>query len=782
MQGKIINGFELKKRLGVGGMAEVWYAENEIHKEAAVKILNAELSRNTNIVERFRNEAEIMVKLNHPNIRQVYGYGSIDDRPAIIMEYLDGDDLKARMKQGQRFTDEELVTWWDQLVDALNYTHKKGIVHRDIKPGNIFVDNEGDIKLLDFGIAKVRESISSTQTGQKLGTLMYMSPEQVKDSKHIDYHTDNYSLAVTFVHLITGRKPYDSDTSSDFEISEQIVYKPIDMSEIPEDWKEFLDPYLEKDPSKRAELKHFEVKKAEPEPKKPVVEEKPEIDEGTIIEGVGGAEEKKDKIEKQEPEEEKEEVVNEPKKKSKTWIWVCLILLAIIIIGILVKKGGSSSGTEYDPETEWYYNCRDVSDYREYIDYYGRNGKYYWEAKNFIDNYVADSLYNVRVAEEERLAQQQAENERLAAQKAENDKKSKEAAAAKKGYMDIIKIEFENQDYDGNVLTKIGNTLYESDIQYISAKVTYNGILDVDKEITVYYKIINSSGKLMTGSDSPNGYSWYSSMTVRKGKNNTYYLAGWGNSTAGSYYSADTYKFELWYEGNRIYQTKFTVYPEEELDYNIGTFEETIYLDNPLQKGNWRTTLKKCAENPTKTFSNGDSYKGELDFTTSKLGGLGLYIWKESDSYYVGSWKDQNMNGKGIYFSTEGTTLTDCPNAVYYVGGWSNGDFSGSARCYDSEGNCLYNGYFSNDKPTGTYPSNSSETSKYKFICDEYEGGDCYVGEKMNGSRHGLGLYMWSDGGYWYGPWSNGERDGYGIYIDHNGKITTGTWDGNTMK
>ena len=257
MKGKNINGFELKRPLGVGGMAEVWYAENRIGKKAAVKLLLPKLCQDENVVSRFLTEAMVMVELTHPNIRQVYDYGDIDGRPAIVMEYLEGEDLKTRLKRGQRFTDEELKQWWNQLVDALNYTHKKGIVHRDIKPGNIFVDTEGNVKLLDFGIAKVRESISSTQTGQKLGTLMYMSPEQVKDSKHIDYRTDVYSLAVTFVHLITGKRPYNSDTSSDFEISEQIVYKPLDLSAVSVAWRNFLAQYLEKDAAKRSELQPF---------------------------------------------------------------------------------------------------------------------------------------------------------------------------------------------------------------------------------------------------------------------------------------------------------------------------------------------------------------------------------------------------------------------------------------------------------------------------------------------------------------------------------------------
>lgn len=254
MQGKSINGFELQKLLGTGGMAEVWYAENKLGKKAAVKLLLPKYCQDENVNTRFYTEAKVMVDLNHPNIRQVYDYGEIDGRPVIVMEYLDGSDLKDRLKRGQVFTDEELKRWWNQLSSALNYTHKRGIIHRDIKPANIFIDSEGNAKLLDFGIAKVRESISSTQTGQKLGTLMYMSPEQVKDSKHIDYRTDVYSLAVTFVHLVSGKKPYDSDTSSDFEISEQIVYKPLDFDGVSDFWRDFLTPYLNKEVDQRPEL------------------------------------------------------------------------------------------------------------------------------------------------------------------------------------------------------------------------------------------------------------------------------------------------------------------------------------------------------------------------------------------------------------------------------------------------------------------------------------------------------------------------------------------------
>jgi len=257
MQGTIVNGYMLKRLLGEGGMAEVWYAENEIGMPAAVKILYDKMTRNEQMLERFHNEAVLMVKLKHPNIRQVYGYGYIGNRHCSIMEYLDGDDLGVLMRKGRKFSDQELCLWWNQIADALNYTHSQGIVHRDIKPSNLFLDKDGQVKLLDFGIAKMMENNSTTKTGTLMGTLMYMSPEQVNDTKRVDYHTDLYSLAVTFVHLLTGKAPYDESSNSYLEIPLSIVTKPLDMSGVSAEWQDFLKPYLAKDPADRPPLSRF---------------------------------------------------------------------------------------------------------------------------------------------------------------------------------------------------------------------------------------------------------------------------------------------------------------------------------------------------------------------------------------------------------------------------------------------------------------------------------------------------------------------------------------------
>ena len=364
MQGKIINGFTLLRKLGEGGMAEVWYAENEIGKAAAVKILNENLSHNEQIVERFHNEALVMVKLEHPNIRQVYGYGYIDNRHCIVMEYLEGDDLDALLKAGRKFTDEELQRWWNQTVDALNYTHAMGIVHRDIKPSNLFLDKNGNIKLLDFGIAKVKESISMTRTGALMGTLMYMSPEQVRDTKNIDYRTDVYSLAVSFAQLVSGSRPYDCEKSDDFEIREQIVYKPLDLKGLPPAWQGFLAPYLEKDPQKRPALRHFEPVMPKEEPAKTVVDKA----KAMVVEEVRQPEPKpvvgpapkptqpepQPTAKPQPQQEEPKAVTLEPseKPKSKKGLWIGLgaaaVLVAAVVVALMLKRSAEPSDVIVD--------------------------------------------------------------------------------------------------------------------------------------------------------------------------------------------------------------------------------------------------------------------------------------------------------------------------------------------------------------------------------------------------------------------------------------------------
>ena len=446
MQGQIINGFELKRLLGRGGMAEVWYAENEIGKPAAVKILNESLSHNQQIVERFHNEALVMVKLDHPNIRQVYGYGYIDNRHCIVMEYLEGEDLDALLKAGRKFTDEELQRWWNQTVDALNYTHAMGIVHRDIKPSNLFLDKKGNIKLLDFGIAKVKEGMSMTRTGMTMGTLMYMSPEQVKDPKRVGVKSDVYSLAVTFVHLLTGKPIYDCDTSSEYDIQVSIVTEPVDLSLVPASWQGFLAPYLEKEADKRPALRPFEEVMPKEEFVKAVVSEDKELllayvkqpEPELVAEPAPKPQPRQAEAKPvSKPQPKLEETVaqttesdEKPKGKSGLWIGIGVGVAAVIAVLVFLMKPKGEPVT-IDPDTMAYQACYNIEDLRTYMRDYGRNGLHYNEAKARVDQYVTDSMAKAQQALAEAQAQQQAAAEAEAKAKAEAEAEAKAEAEKK---------------------------------------------------------------------------------------------------------------------------------------------------------------------------------------------------------------------------------------------------------------------------------------------------------------------------------------------------------------
>jgi len=255
MQNKTINGYKIKHLIGSGGMADVYYAENSLGFPAAIKVLKQEYSQHQGVQERFVNEAKIMKKLNHPHIRKVMDMSDIDGRACIIMEYLEGQSLKEAMGDRKKMSDATLMKYFDQCAQALLYTHAMQVTHRDIKPSNIFITKDDEIKLVDFGIAKSELSESKTITGQTLGTVIYMSPEQVVDPKRVTGKTDIYSLGVTFYHVLTNKPPYDAKTGSEFTIQQKIVYEDLDVSFLPSHWRSLLSACLHKKPEERPSLK-----------------------------------------------------------------------------------------------------------------------------------------------------------------------------------------------------------------------------------------------------------------------------------------------------------------------------------------------------------------------------------------------------------------------------------------------------------------------------------------------------------------------------------------------
>jgi serine/threonine protein kinase len=191
-------------------------------------VLNPILSANAQIKERFRNEAKLMASLDDPNITKVIDFDEQPQQLSIVMEYLNGEDLNQKIQRNGPLSEKEITDVFSQTLSAFQYAHEKGIVHRDIKPSNIFILPNGHVKILDFGIAKLfGQGNEMTQTGTQMGTPIYMSPEQVKADKSIDHRSDIYSLGVTLFFTINGKPPYNSDTDSQFDIFNKIVYESL---------------------------------------------------------------------------------------------------------------------------------------------------------------------------------------------------------------------------------------------------------------------------------------------------------------------------------------------------------------------------------------------------------------------------------------------------------------------------------------------------------------------------------------------------------------------------
>jgi eukaryotic-like serine/threonine-protein kinase len=216
LTGQLLGDYLLLKRLGRGGMADVFLAEQQsLKRKIAVKILKPDLARNDRYIRRFKREAQAAAKLVHSNIIQIFEVGIQRGYYFIAQEYVAGRNLKQFLKQNGTLSPILAISVIRQVASALKKANEEGIVHRDIKPENIMITEDGDVKVADFGLARIAdESIANelTQLGVTMGTPLYMSPEQI-EGRDIDTRADIYSLGVTSFEMLTGRTPFVGDTA-----------------------------------------------------------------------------------------------------------------------------------------------------------------------------------------------------------------------------------------------------------------------------------------------------------------------------------------------------------------------------------------------------------------------------------------------------------------------------------------------------------------------------------------------------------------------------------------
>ena len=253
--GKRLDGrYEIHELLGVGGMAYVYKAYDNIEKRwVAIKILKEELAGNSDFLRRFRNESKAIAVLSHPNIVKVYDVSFGDRIQYIVMEYIDGITLKQYIEQQGEIKWREALYFTVQILRALQHAHEKGIIHRDIKPQNIMLLEDGTIKVTDFGIARFSQAETQTMTDKAIGSVHYIAPEQARGG-YINDKADIYSVGVMLYEMLTGQLPFVADIAVSVAIM-QMQAEPTPPSRInpsiPKGLEEITMHAMEKNPAQR---------------------------------------------------------------------------------------------------------------------------------------------------------------------------------------------------------------------------------------------------------------------------------------------------------------------------------------------------------------------------------------------------------------------------------------------------------------------------------------------------------------------------------------------------
>ena len=273
MIGKTLSHFKITAKLGEGGMGEVYRAEDtKLGREVAIKVLPEAVSQDSERLARFEREAKVLASLNHPNIAGIHQVEEADGKHFLVMELAEGEDLAERLARGA-VPVEQALPIAAQIAEALEAAHDNGIIHRDLKPANVKVDAAGQVKVLDFGLAKAFDpAVSSadlsasptalalsptltarmTQPGIILGTAAYMSPEQARGLE-TDKRSDIWAFGVLLWEMLSGRKLFAGDTVSDVMAS--VLKTEIDLDALPEDTpvavRRLLHRCLERDPNQR---------------------------------------------------------------------------------------------------------------------------------------------------------------------------------------------------------------------------------------------------------------------------------------------------------------------------------------------------------------------------------------------------------------------------------------------------------------------------------------------------------------------------------------------------
>ena len=335
---KINDRYEIIKTIGEGGMANVYLANDTIlDRKVAIKVLRGDLSNDEKFIRRFKREALSVSNLSHPNIVEVYDVGEEDGNYYIVMEYIDGKTLKQLLQKRGALTLTEVIDIMCQLTDGLAHAHEAYIIHRDIKPQNIMIEDNGLVKITDFGIAMALNSTQLTQTNSVMGSVHYLPPEQA-NGKGSTVKSDIYSLGILMYELLTGSVPFKGDTAVEIALKhmkEKIPSIRKQNPTIPQSVENIVLKATAKNPKNRYDTvrdMYNDLKTAlDRDNEKRLVYEYPEndLEETKVITPIV-KENKKTIIDK--PDEEEGETTKTKSDKNKLTIILSIVLLTVLIV------------------------------------------------------------------------------------------------------------------------------------------------------------------------------------------------------------------------------------------------------------------------------------------------------------------------------------------------------------------------------------------------------------------------------------------------------------------
>lgn len=249
-----IRNHSVVRKIGEGGMGSVYLAVDDLlERQVAIKVLKPAISLQQESMKRFQSEAVTLARLRHPHITMLYNLMEEDGHWCMVMEFVEGDTLECLLKEKGRLPAAEVLSWIIQALDGLQHAHARGVIHRDLKPSNLMLSGEKEVKIMDFGIARMIGDSRMTKVGQVIGTPHYISPEQVKGQAG-DCRSDIYSMGVVLYELLTGELPFPGE--SEFDVMQaHIGRKPLSPDkingELPESLSRAVLRALEKEPSRR---------------------------------------------------------------------------------------------------------------------------------------------------------------------------------------------------------------------------------------------------------------------------------------------------------------------------------------------------------------------------------------------------------------------------------------------------------------------------------------------------------------------------------------------------